>query len=232
MPNWLTALSTVSLVVSFLSAGVVIADLLAGNVQRLRFMNFIWAVIALYAGPVGLAAYFALGRDTTRQGLEEAVAHGRTGQAGQRPAWHEAIVAANETGAACFLGSLFATAALLIVLFMPLLTPHHFLPWMLDYVLAIACGLGIQYRLYASQNDAPSRTGLGTALRVEPLSVTAWQIGLFGWMVFVVCVFFPEGIVRATPVFWFLFQLGMAVGFVFAYPINLSLVRSGLKTRL
>lgn len=44
---------------------------------------------------------------------------------------------------------------------------------------------------------------LVAALKADTLSLTAWQIGVFGWMAVVIFALFGE-IPKTNPVFWFM----------------------------
>lgn len=53
-------------------------------------------------------------------------------------------------------------------------------------------------------------------------SLTAFEVGLFGWMALMNFVFFPapHHLHPDSPVYWFLMQLGMIAGFFTAWPVN------------
>ena len=73
--------------------------------------------------------------------------------------------------------------------------------------------------------------GYATPLNVDIASLTAFEIGLFGWMTLVYFVFFPapHHLRPDSPVYWFGMQAGMIAGFVTAWPANAWLIRAGLK---
>lgn len=62
IPVWLQALS-----VAFVLSGLVCAALVAADVARhhqtMWIMDIVWPLTTLYAGPFGLWAYLAIGRD-------------------------------------------------------------------------------------------------------------------------------------------------------------------------
>jgi hypothetical protein len=66
-------------------------------------------------------------------------------------------------------------------------------------------------------------------------SLAAFEMGLFGWMAIVALVIF--GTTFGTtwhenptePVFWFMKQIGMTIGFFTSYPANIWLVKTGIK---
>ena len=74
------------------------------------------------------------------------------------------------------------------------------------------------------------RDGILAALKADTLSLTAFEIGLFGWMAVMQLVLFAEP--HLTPghaAYWLLMQIGMILGFATAYPVNVWLIRRGIK---
>lgn len=64
------------------------------------------------------------------------------------------------------------------------------------------------------------RKGLIEAAKADVASLTAFEVGLFGWMALMYLVFFPapHHLAPASPVYWFLMQAGMIAGFLTAWP--------------
>jgi hypothetical protein len=69
--------------------------------------------------------------------------------------------------------------------------------------------------------------GLWAAIQADTLSLTAFEVGLFAWMA--VMSQMPFHLTPVQPVYWFLMQIGMVIGFVTSYPANWFLVRKGIK---
>jgi Domain of unknown function (DUF4396) len=62
------------------------------------------------------------------------------------------------------------------------------------------------------------------------LPLTAFEVGLFGWLALMTFVSFPAPhLTPASPVYWFLTQAGMIAGFFTAWPVNAWLIRAGIK---
>lgn len=69
------------------------------------------------------------------------------------------------------------------------------------------------------------------AFKVDVLSLTAWQVGMYAWMA--VCMFvLGLPLSPASPVFWFMMQVSMLCGFMTSYPMNWALIRTGVKTAM
>lgn len=148
----------------------------------------------------------------------------------RHPFWQSIVSGTLHCGAGCSLADMigrflfralpFAVAGSLV-----------FGEWTLDYLLALLVGVTFQY---AALSPMLGQTGLPVwwrALKVDFLSLTAWQVGMYGWMALVIFVWCgpisPLGIE-----FWFLMQLAMACGFLTSYPMNWWLVRVGIKTAM
>ena len=61
------------------------------------------------------------------------------------------------------------------------------------------------------------KDGLKAAAKADVMSLTAFEIGLFGWMAVMAFVLFPapDQLMPNSAAFWFLMQVGMIIGFFF-----------------
>ncbi len=99
-----------------------------------------------------------------------------------------------------------------------------------DYALAFTLGIAFQYFTIAPMRGLGLSDGIRAAARADALSLTAFEVGLFGWMAVVQLMLFPVHHLEAdTATYWFMMQLGMVLGFATAYPANWWLVRQGWK---
>ena len=73
------------------------------------------------------------------------------------------------------------------------------------------------------------RKGVVAAAKADVLSLTAFEVGLFGWMAVMSFVLFPSPLHPDTAAYWFLMQIGMIIGFATAWPANVWLIRRGIK---
>ncbi|MFR0836301.1 MAG: DUF4396 domain-containing protein [Barnesiella sp.] len=67
------------------------------------------------------------------------------------------------------------------------------------------------------------------ALRIDFLSLTSWQIGMYVFSYIILFVLMPQPLAHNTWTFWFIMQLAMCVGFFFSYPVNWFLIRKNVK---
>jgi len=70
VPSWLHILAIISLVLAGVCALIIAADEVLYP-QKMWIMNVVWPINALYFGPVGLWAYFVIGRKSTKQHMEQ-----------------------------------------------------------------------------------------------------------------------------------------------------------------
>ena len=68
------------------------------------------------------------------------------------------------------------------------------------------------------------------AAKADILSLTAWQAGMYGWMAVVIFALNDgSALPRTSFQFWFMMQVAMACGFLVALPVNIGLIRAGIK---
>jgi hypothetical protein len=211
VPGWLTAVAWISLAAGFLSAGIIVFDLVR-HPQKMAVMNWVWPITALYAGPLSLLAYWMFGRST-----------GRT-----KAFWEAVAVGATHCGAGCTLGDIIAEFALLFTGFTiagSVLLARYFG----DYAFAYAFGIAFQYFAIVPMRGLSFREGVWAAIKADTLSLTAFEVGLFGWMALMHFVIFQPALRPDTAAYWFMMQIGMVVGYATSYPMNWWLIRSGIK---
>lgn len=227
MPSpWLVTLSWCALVLAFASAGWVLVDVYArGHRQRMKVMEAVWPVTGLYFGPVAVWAYHRFGRPNSRRWLAE---H-RHENPPDKPRWASVAVGVSHCGAGCTVGDIVAEF-LVFGLAATLAGEALLAEYIGDYVAAVLLGIVFQYFAIAPMRGLGIRKGLAEAVKADILSLTAFEVGLFGWMALMSFVFFPHPHLRPdSPVYWFLMQLGMVAGFFTAWPANAWLLRRGIK---
>jgi len=100
-----------------------------------------------------------------------------------------------------------------------------------DYILALVLGIMFQYFAIAPMRGLGVSDGLRAAAKADVISLTAFEIGLFGWMAVMTFVLFPapHHLMPSVAAFWLLMQVGMIIGFATSWPANVWLVRRGIK---
>ena len=225
-PEWLTWLAWVSLAVAGLCAVDVLVDIYArGHRQKMGIMEAVWPITALYFGPVASLAYRRWGRPQSprwlrEQGLDEPP---------ERPGWTSVALGVSHCGAGCTLGDIVAEWVV-FALGLQIAGTALLAEFVGDFALALALGIVFQYFAIAPMRGLGFRKGMVQAAKADVLSLAAFEVGLFGWMALMAFVFFPGPHLHPdSPVYWFGMQIGMVVGFFTAWPVNVWLIRKGIK---
>ncbi|HJU25288.1 MAG TPA: DUF4396 domain-containing protein [Rhodanobacteraceae bacterium] len=146
----------------------------------------------------------------------------RASRSGNRPRWPR------HCGSGCTLGDIVAESALLLAQ-LSLFGHKIFAAWVLDFLLAFLFGIAFQYFTRKPMRDIAPAKALIEALKADTLSLSAWQLGMYGWMAIATFAIFGHELDKTGPVFWLMMQLAMMVGFVTAYPVNAWLLKAGIK---
>ena len=221
---WLTVLAWCVLSLGFIGAAVILVDIyVRGFRQRMAVMEVVWPVTALYFGPVAVTGYRMWGRPRSTRWQAQ---HGDPPDA---PRYVSVALGVSHCGAGCTLGDIIAEFAV-FALGVGIAGTTLGAEYIGDYVLAVVLGVGFQYFAIAPMRGLNVRDGLVEAVKADVLSLSAFEIGLFGWMALTYFVFFPGPHLHPDdPVYWLLMQVGMIVGFCTAWPINVWLIRKGIK---
>jgi len=96
--------------------------------------------------------------------------------------------------------------------------------------LAWLLGIAFQYFTIKPMRNLSPVQGLIAAVKADTLSILTFEIGLFGWMALIYYVLFPHPHLKPSePVYWFMMQVGMILGYFTSYPMNRFLVKWGTK---
>jgi hypothetical protein len=221
-PTWLTAIAWISLALGFLSAGMILYDTYGrGLRQHHRVMEAVWPITALYLGPLGWIAYSRLGRPTLVPGASahEEMTTLRMGSA----------ISATHCGAGCALGDVIGEWAIFaggVTIAGASLWPEY----IADFALAYVFGILFQYWAIKPMSGLSVRQALAHAIEADTLTVIAFEVGLFGWMALFQRVLFAHPQLQPDhAAYWLMMQIGMVIGLVTSYPVNVWLVRHGVK---
>jgi len=240
VPLWLHLLAIASLTLGFACAALIaIAEL--RDPQHMWIMNLVWPTTALFGTGLALWAYLRYGRLDTRSAMAAAEARGAD-PPGTAATPFPAMVGKGTThcGAGCTLGDICAEW---LVFFVPAIAAGlgygslfgrmMFAVWIVDYVFAFGFGILFQYFTIVPMRGLSPGRGLIEAVKADALSLTAWQVGMYGFMAFAALFLFED--LMHAPLetgrveFWFMMQLAMLVGFATSYPVNWWLLRRGIK---
>ncbi len=240
IPGWLHALSIASLCVGFASALWIAWDE-AHHPQQMRIMNFVWPVTGLYAPFVGVWGYCKWGRLATAARKQAAAARGEDPPSMRETPFPAKVAkGSSHCGAGCTLGDICAewlvylVPAIAVALGWRTIFPDKiFAVWIVDYVFAFGFGIVFQYFTIKPMRNLSPGEGIVQAVKADTLSLTSWQLGMYGFMAFAHFYVFATLIgVRlevASPEFWLMMQIAMWCGFATSYPVNWWLIQSGIK---
>ena len=217
--------------IALLTLGVMCAAYMAWQMKRtppkMAVMRFVWPLCALFAGPLLIWFY-----------------HRYAGMAADETPYAAKVAKGTlHCGAGCSLADLIcenvAHVAPGVLAFFGMGTIFQteiFAQWTMDYVFALLIGIVFQYFAIAPMRDLSVGEGILAATKADVLSLTSWQVGMYGFMGLAHFVLFPAmfgGKVDAgSPVFWVAMQIAMLAGFATAYFPNWWLIRSGLKEEM
>lgn len=226
--NTLHAIGIASLAIAGICFIIVLVHILAGHKQHMMVMNFVYPITALYAGPLGLLVYYTVGRKSTHKAVMKAKQRHEKPPNKQKPFWQSVAVGALHCGSGCTLGDIIAET---VLLFFPLVLFGMKLygAWVVDYILAFAIGILFQYYSIKPMKNLSPKEGIKAALKADTLSLSSWQIGMYGWMAIATFLIFHHELKASDPLFWFMMQIAMLCGFLTAYPVNWWLLKKKIK---
>ena len=211
-PSWLDTIAAIWLGLSVLTALYVLADIfLLGNRQKMTIMEAVWPLTMLYWGPLGLPFYWRIGRAATDR----------------KSFWQIVFGGATHCGAGCALGDFIGDWLVFLTGF-ALLGSVLAGKYLAAFILAYVFGIAFQYFSIAPMRGLGPRDGIIAAIKVDTLSLIAYEVGMFGFMAFRSLWLFPA-LEPTSATYWLMMQVAMLAGFATTYPVNWWLIRSGVK---
>lgn len=145
-----------------------------------------------------------------------------------KPYWQHVIIGTLHCGSGCTVGDIIAESLLLLYP-IALFGSTLYGAWAIDFIFAFFIGIIFQYYAIKPMKQLSAGKALKAALQADALSLTAWQVGMYGGMAIAFFVIFKHRLPPTTILFWFVMQLAMLLGFITAYPVNWWLIRKGIK---
>lgn len=231
------------------SALIILIDLFR-RPQKMKIMIPVWVLTGLWGSYIGLVLYLMIGRSpdpetvvmnasdkasnadkTTETDMKMDMSMDMSRRMSIPPLCPEPASVCLSTlhcGAGCSLADLIGEGLLAGV---PILIAGSALAgrWAFDYILALLIGILFQYAAIQPMLHLKPGKAFVRAFRIDFLSLTAWQIGMYAWMAVTMFLIFPEGVSKTSVEFWFMMQIAMFFGFAASYPVNWYLVKKGVK---
>lgn len=240
IPVWLHVFSIACLAIGGLCALVIVADELR-RPQHMWIMNVVWPVTALFGTIGALWGYFRYATLATKRAIAGAKERGE--EPPNRTQTPYAVMVGKGTlhcGSGCTIGDLCAEW---LAFGFPVIATWFgwhsifaekmFAVWILDYVFAWCFGIAFQYFTIMPMRGLSPGKGIVAAIKADTLSLTAWQVGMYGFMAAAKLWIFGRVLGAELETdsveFWFMMQIAMVCGFVTAYPVNWWLLRRGIK---
>ena len=240
-------ISKIFIVIGILSALSITIDILKHPQKEMPIMNLVWPINGLWAGIFGVWAYFTIGKnrkmdmsgmDMGNMNMDDMnmdnmdmkdmdMSNMQMNNNKYSSFWQGVVADTLHCGAGCSLADLIGPWLFLIFPF-TIFNNYTFGEWTLEYFLALLTGVTFQYAAISPMMNEKGPKIWLRALKIDFLSLTSWQIGMYGWMALVIFVWFGR-LSPTTPEFWFMMQIAMCCGFITAYPVNWWLVKVGIK---
>lgn len=228
----LQIISIISLITGVLCAIIIAIDIIAGHQQKMMVMNFVYPITGLYGSVFALLFYFIIGRKScVKKDMELHNGEMHSMNQDKKPFWQSVAIGALHCGSGCAIGDMLAETFLL---FVPVVIFGSSLAgsWTVDYIFAFVIGIIFQYYALKPMKNLSAGKTLKAALKADTLSLTSWQIGMYGWMAISFFLIFNYKIPTTNPLFWFMMQIAMLLGFATAFPTNWWLIRKGIKEKM
>jgi hypothetical protein len=248
IPSWLHVLSIAFLVLGAACAVVIAADVVR-HPQRMAIMDVVWPVTALFGTAATAWMYFRYGRLAAKQPEPAAHDDGKDEDGkdedghGKLPFPVMVAKGALHCGSGCCIGDICAEWLAFLVPavavwfgWQHLFHEKMFAVWIVDFIFAFVLGVAFQYFTIVPMRHLGKLEGIWQAVKADALSLTAWQVGMYGFMA--VAKFWLFGTLLGAPLevdspeFWFMMQVAMACGFATSYPVNWWLLKAGIKEKM
>jgi hypothetical protein len=190
------------LAANVLAVAVLARDLVRHNPQTHGLMRWVWILTVFYSGPLGLVVYYYSGR---RQIVRDSL-------------WRRAFRSVAHCYSGCGLGEI---VGLLIAVGLFALgnTGVSVITFVCAYVMGFAFTIGPLMR-----DGEPFATAFKDSFVAETTSITVMEVTAI-----VVDLWLSGAAGISEPRFWTSMLFSLSIGFFAAYPVNVLLIRFGIK---
>ena len=210
---WIDVVLLVWFVLTFLSVAYAAWDCFFNN-PEMTVMKWGWVLVTLYMGPIALVLYVLSCKEPSPGTHEDFI----------KPLWKQAVGSTIH----CLAGD--ATGIIVAATVTALLGLPMWLDFIVEYVAGFAFGLLIFQSLFMKDMMGGSYVkALRHSLLPEWLSMNAVMAGMYPAMVLLMMGRDMRAMEPTELAFWGAMSAAIAVGSVTAYPVNVWLVKVGLK---
>lgn len=211
-----------------LASAIIIALNEVRKPQKMRIMNVVWPVTALYLSGLALWAHFAISSKSNRHRMESMEDEGSFDKS---PTLAGVAIGTSHCGAGCMLADILSEFTLAATGF-TILGSMLWTSYIVDFVIAWVMGIVFQYLAIKPMRPELSRgAALWNAVKADTLSILAFQIGMYAFMALVHLKLFTGShhLSAFRPEYWMMMQAAMICGFATSFPMNWLLTKMGLK---
>lgn len=223
--------SWIAIVIGILQLIIIAVDVYIHPQKMMPIMKIVWPLTGLFFPIIGSWAYYKLGK--TKSGTDHKEAdhhnHGDSNHAHEnKPFWESVFVSTTHCSGGCALGDMIGAPIVFLTGF-TIAGMTLFADYAVEFILAYLFGIAFQYYgMGFNVHESPGKS-LKDAIKADTISLISFEIGMFGWMALVHYVLFVQTPEPDSPVFWFMMQIAMVIGFATSYPANWLLVKKGIK---
>lgn len=190
------------LVIVGLSEIVLLHDLLTRNTHIKSIMHLVWILTVLYSGPIGLAIYYYSGRK----------------QIPNDNIWRRGFRSVAHCYSGCGAGEISG-----IFIAAGLLNLGNTWIAVVTFILAYLAGFALAV-LPLMQDGESFKKAIKDAFYSETASITVMEITAIG-----VALYLSDGAKMGVTRFWTSMIISLSFGLIAAYPVNVLLIRWGIK---
>src|SRR5699024_10976767 len=205
----LVLISWITLGIGLVSSLIITVDVIK-HPQIMKVMNIVWPINGWFLGPVALWTYFKWGRLKSKN-VELEDKRGK-------PA--KVFVSTSHCSAGCTVGDAVGVPIVALTA-LTIAGSTLFAHYTIEFILAYIFGTLFQFYAIFPMNKEQGVIGsIKAAIKADSLSLIAFEIGMFGWMAIVHFIIFAVPPQPNEPVYWFMMQIAMILGFLTSYPAN------------
>ncbi|WP_213163533.1 DUF4396 domain-containing protein [Kaustia mangrovi] len=184
------------------SLAVLGLDIRKRNAHLMPLMKAVWGLTVIYSGPIGLAVYWTTGR---KEIATDSI-------------WRRAFRSVAHCYSGCGAGEIAG-----VVIAAGLLSLGNWAVAGTTFVLAYLAGYALTVGPMA-QSGVPLREALWDAFVAETPSITVMEVTAIG-----IDLWLAAAATITEPLFWASLVFSLSCGLFAAYPVNLALLRFGVK---
>ncbi|MHC9234248.1 DUF4396 domain-containing protein [Pseudooceanicola sp. 502str34] len=190
------------LVLMLPSLVIVIRDLATKNAHLMSLMKVVWGLTVLYSGPLGLLIYWRTGRKEIPD---------------DRP-WRRAFRSVAHCYSGCGLGEIIG-----VLIAVGLLAAGNIVTAIVTFALAYTIGFALSFGPLLQDGVAPWQAVKDT-FRAETPSILVMEIVAIS-----VDLMLAGNAGMGEVIFWSSLIVSLTLGLLAAYPVNLALIKAGVK---